>query len=301
MERPMFYNLNQLQVFILVAEQGSFTKAAELLRMTQPAASWQIKSLEKQVGMQLLERGERRVVLTDAGKVMLKHARGIVDLYRQAQEEMDAIKGVRSGHLVLGASTIPGEYILPQCLGQFRKKYPGIDLSLRIADTTVIVESVLQNELHLGVVGAGVKNKRLTFQPLLRDNLILISYPGKFLNMLTNLDELSGLDLIIREPGSGTRMFLEKALLNQGIELSDLNVVMELGSTRAVISAVEADLGVSFVSRLAAAEALALGRIQEVKVEGLSLQRQLYIVSYLGREESPAEKKFKDFLLSVKK
>ncbi len=295
-------NMKQLQIFISVAKEKNFTKAASLLYMTQPAISWQIKSLEKDLGVNLFERGDRSVTLTDAGQVFFTYAKKIVNDFEQALAAMDEIKGFQRGNLVIGASTIPGEYILPRLIGGFKKQYPGINISLEIADTAKVIKSILADEVHLGVIGAKVEEDRLSFKPMLKDELILIAPPGHFLiqQETINLNDLIEIPFVMRENGSGTRKAIEECWLASGLKLEEMKVIMELGSTRAVISAVEAGLGVSIVSIWSAEDALNLERICQIPLNNTHFQRHLYIANRQDREIGHLRVKFIDFLLDKK-
>ncbi|KKM12592.1 hypothetical protein SY88_02780 [Clostridiales bacterium PH28_bin88] len=292
-------NIKQLQVFVDVVREQNFTRAARQHFLTQPAVSWQIKSLEKELGVLLLERGDRNVALTGAGEVFFEYARRIVDTYEQALVAVEEVKGFRRGNLVIGASTIPGEYVLPWLVGRFKQEYPGVNISLVVTDTGKVVEGILADEVHLGVIGARVAGDRLTFQPFIQDQLILIAPPGHpFARQETvSLKDLAGVHLIMRETGSGTRMVVEEQWRASGLKPEQMQVVMELGSTRAVITAVEAGLGVSVVSHWAAEEAISLGRVCYVPLTGFTPQRHLYIATRHGRDTGSLATRFIDFLV----
>ncbi|WP_227763129.1 selenium metabolism-associated LysR family transcriptional regulator [Zhaonella formicivorans] len=290
----------QLLSFVKVAESGSFTKAAKNLYMTQPAISWQIKSLEDEMGLLLFERKERHVLLTEAGRLFYGHARRLVKLYEQLLNEMEQFKGMERGRLIIGASTIPGEYILPAFIGAFKKEYPGVELAMQIADTGAIVELLLGDEVHLGVIGAKIKEPKLELKPFLQDELILVAAPTHPLvaREYISMDDIKGQCVITREAGSGTQMVIEEKLKECGLRLGELKISMELGSTRAVITAVEAGLGLSWVSRWAVQEALSLGRVAELQTEGLTIRRELYLAYNNRRTLSPLACAFKDYILA---
>jgi len=297
------FNLRQLKAFVTVAEQGSFTRAAKLLYMTQPAVSAQIKALEERLEIQLLERHDKNVILTDAGEMLLTEARKMLSLYEAFMDAVDELKGVRRGKLVIGASTIPGEYILPRVIGSFKKEYPHIEVMLKISDTGKVADQLLDRGIDIGIIGAAIKNDNLDLAPFITDELILVAateHPLAKKKKVTTDDILKS-DFILREPGSGTRMVIETVLAPKNVRPSDLRVIMELGSTRAVITAVEAGLGASLVSRLAAQEALRLQRIKEIKADGWRIERSLYLALNKTRYRSYAAEAFISHLLNYEK
>lgn len=293
----------QLMAFVKVVENKSFTKAAKALYMTQPAVSWQIKSLEEDLKLQLLERRERYIQLTEAGKLFYLHARRLVSQYERMLEEMEQFKGLERGRLILGASTIPGEYLLPAFIGTFKRALPGVEIYLQISNTGAIVERLLDDELHLGVIGAKVKENKLEQLPFMEDELILIAHPNHPLALKEQvfLADLKGQPLVMREATSGTRLVLSQRLEEKGFSWDELEIVMELGSTRAVITAVEAGVGLSWVSRWSVKDALQLGNVVEIPVEDFVIQRPLYLAYNNRRTLSPLALAFKEFLLDREK
>lgn len=291
-------NFRQLTTFVTVAELGSFTKAAKKLYMTQPAVSWQIKSLENELGLTLLERRDRQVTLTEAGRIFYTDAKRLTNLYEKLMYTIEEYKGLGTGTLKIGASTIPGEYLLPHYIGRFKGLFPDINITLSIGDTKDIIEKLLMDGIHLGVIGARPAEDKLVFRPLMEDELILIAgaqHPWAEAEEIP-LEDLMQAKFVFREEGSGTRMVIEQELAARGIPVERLQVEMELGSTRAVITAVAANLGVSFVSRLAVRDALSLGHVREIKVRGLDIKRHIYLALHAQRTLSPLANAFLDFL-----
>ncbi|ADG82831.1 selenium metabolism-associated LysR family transcriptional regulator [Thermincola potens] len=273
------FNLRQLKSFVYVAQQKSFTKAAKLLYMTQPAVSAQIKALEERLDVQLMERNDKQVVLTEAGEIFLVEAERILASYERIVESLDELKGLRRGHLRIAASTIPGEYILPKFIGRFKEKYPQIEIELVISDTGQVIESLRERTADLGVTGARIKNDVVKFEKLLDDELVLITSSASPIGQKKQVTvaDLQKEKYILREHGSGTRKVMLERLQSIGIQPAQMDVAMELGSTRAVITAVESGLGISMVSRWAADEALKLGLLKEIKLPGWNSVRDLYL------------------------
>lgn len=275
-------NFKQLEAFLWVAELQSFTKAARQLYMSQPAVSFQIKALEEDLQVALFQRGDKKVVLTEAGRLLYPEAKQMLRHYHKIKAGLDDLKGLKTGHLVVGASTIPGEYLLPLLIGGFKEKFPGIQITLKIADSGQVGRWVREREIDLGITGAPYEGEGIECTPWVQDQLIVITHPSHpWADMHSvKVSDLKNEALILREQGSGTRKTLEQKLAEHNIFLEKLPQGMELGSTRAVITAVEAGLGVSIVARCAVREAMELGRVREVQMGNLDLSRYLYQIRH---------------------
>lgn len=291
-------NFKQLEAFLWVAELQSFTKAARHLYMSQPAVSFQIKALEENLQVTLFQRGDKKVMLTEAGRLLYAEAKQMLMHYYKVKAGLDDLKGLKTGHLVIGAGTIPGEYILPRLIGGFKEKYPGIKISLKIAGSGQVGRWVCEREIDLGITGAPVEGEGINCTPWLQDQLVLIVPPfHPWANKKSvNISDLQSQSIILRERGSGTRHTLEQKLREHNISLDKIPEVVELGSTRAVITAVEAGLGVSMVSKFAVRDSLELGRVCEVQVNDFNLSRYLYQVSHSQGIGGFANKAFIDFI-----
>lgn len=290
--------LRQLEIFCTVAEKRGFSLAAEALGLTQPTVSFQIAALEEELGTRLFERGGRTTSLTRSGEVLYRYAREILALSGEAAQAIHSLKGLLWGEVTIGASTIPGEYILPTVLQTFREAHPGIALSVEIGDTAGILRRVLNNEVDLGVVGAGEKNEKLVFTRFVRDRLVVIAPSrGWFDGEKLSPEEFRKMPFVMRESGSGTRTVMERKLREKGIE--DLNVVMILGSTEAVKRAVESGAGISIVSERAVRNEVQLGFLRAVEIEGIELQRDFFIVHRKQKVLSPAAGALLEFLKST--
>ncbi len=294
-------NFKQLEAFLWVAELQSFTKAARQLYMSQPAVSFQIKALEENLQAALFQRGDKKVILTEAGRLLYTEAKQMLMHYYKIKAGLDDLKGLKTGHLVLGASTIPGEYLLPRLIGGFNEKYPGIKIVLKIAGTGQVGRWIRDREIDLGIIGAPLEGEGINCIPWIQDHMVLIVPP---LHAWANKNSVSVSDfenvaLVLREPGSGTRQTLEKKLGEKNISLNKMNRIMELGSTRAVITAVESGLGVSIVSRFAVRESLELGRVCEVRINDFNLSRYLYQVNQPHGIGGYANEAFIDFINDI--
>ena len=290
----------QLEIFVKVAELGSFSKAAEALFLTQPTVSEHIRGLEEELGVRLLDRLGRGAAPTKAGQLLLGYGRRILELHREARQALDQFQGRMSGELVIAASTIPGEYVLPALIGRFKEKYPDIAISLLIGDTQRVVEWVLEGRAELAVAGAQIDHRGLEYRELMPDELVLVvsaAHPWHGKKTAT-LEEVRAEPLIVRERGSGSRQALEKALAEVGLGLSDFRVVGEMGSTQAIKQGVKAGVGISLISKRAVAEECQHGTLHCVKVKDLRFRRAFYLVTSTTRSRSPLAEAFRAFLIS---
>ena len=278
----------QLAAFCAVVERRSFSQAAERLGVTQPAVSLQVRSLEKRLGTQLLDRSGRRVEPTEAGWRLYRGAQRMLTLEHQLLAEVAASsEGELAGDLVLGASTGPAAVVVPVVLGEFQRENPGVRVFLTVSDTHSVVERVAARELELGIVGAARRHRGVRFEPFFSDEVILVCPPAhRFSGRSVSLDELREEPLILMQEGAGVRQIVEDALRRQGIRLRDLDVRLELGLQESVRRAVEAGYGVTFISRTAVEAELAAGRLTEARVEGLEATREISLASASGRARS---------------
>jgi DNA-binding transcriptional LysR family regulator len=267
-------NLHLVRVFVAVVEQGSFTRAAEALSISQSAASRAIQELERQLGLPLLERRARGVAPTDAGEQLAAHARAIFVHERLAEEALGELRGLQKGRLALGASSTIGIYMLPPLLGAYRRRYPGIELFLDIGNTQQIVAHLHEHRLDVAYVEGPVADASVERAPWHEDELVVIAAPEHPLAWRQPLSagDLSGAPFVLREAGSGTREVMEQALAGRGIVVQ---AVMELGSTEAVKQAVAAGLGISIVSRFTIQLELAVRRLAVLSLADMTIRRQL--------------------------
>ena len=294
--------LNQLKAFCAVVEKRSFSRAGEVVFLSQPTVSLQISSLEQELGTQLLDRRAREITVTKTGETLYQYAKRVLRLINEAEQSIEQLKGLMKGALTLGASTIPGEYLLPSLLAEFKGIHPAIDIDLQISDTQGVITRVLAHEVEIGFVGTLEKSDKLVFKSLATDKLVLIaSADSTWLHQDSpTVEQLRGLPFILRESGSGTRITIKQKLLDKGITEEELNVVMRLGSTAAVKRAVESGLGVSFVSEKAIENEIRLGTIKTIPVKDLELDREFFIVYSGKKSHSPAAQALLQFLQEKK-
>jgi len=284
-----------LDIFCKVYELRSFSRAASALYLTQPTVSSHIKSLEEELAIKLFDRLGRQVTATKGGELLYDYARKIEDLKEEARQAMENFSGKLKGKLHIGGSTIPGEYLLPDMISQFRKACPEVLTALHIADTEKVTEMVLDGKVEVALVGARGEDSRLESIPFMEDELIFvsaISYPHKALE----IDRVENTPLIARERGSGSWASVEKALVQLGVNMDKLNILAEMGSTESIKRGVKTGMGISVLSSIAVRDDLNSGSLKSLEVKGFPLRRSLYIISHKLRAKSPLCKAFLDFL-----
>ena len=269
----------RLKVFHTVAGVLNFTRAAEMLHMTQPAVTHQIRQLEEEFNARLFDRNNNRISLTTAGERVMEYADRILGLYDEMQESVKTLTGDRTGLVTLGASTTIAEYMLPGLLGGFRQGFPEVQIRLRVANTETIVAMVADNSIELGVVESEVESQLLRVEQCQQDELVLIVPPGHPLSGASTVSpgDLLGCPFIHREEGSGTRSVIERYLAAQGMSEADLNCPFELGSTEAIKGAVQAGVGVSIVSGTTLQKELNLGKLVALPLNP-PVMRSFYLV-----------------------
>jgi DNA-binding transcriptional LysR family regulator len=288
-------DLRQLEIFAKVAEMGSFSRAAEALHLTQPTVSEHIRALEDELGVRLLDRLGRGTATTRAGQLLLSYATRILALSREARQALEGYQGRMRGELVVGGSTIPGEYLLPAVIGRFREKFPEVSTTLVIGDSQAVVDWVADGRVELGVVGARLPQRGLEFHDLSPDEEVVVvpaGHPWQGRAQVT-LEELSREPLIIRERGSGTRAAFESALERAGVDLATLRVAGEMGSNQAIKQAVKAGMGITVMSRIAVEEESRQGVLAFLRVRDLAVTRGFYVVTHRERSRSPVAEAFR--------
>jgi DNA-binding transcriptional LysR family regulator len=293
-------DLRRLEVLLKVAELGSFSRAAEALFLTQPTVSEHVRALEKDLGVQLLDRLGRGAAPTPAGQLVLGYAHRILALMREARQAVDQFQGRMLGELIVGGSTIPGEYILPALIGQFKAKYPDISISLRVGSSQQVSEWVEEGRVEIGVVGARPGSRGLVARELMADRMVIVvppDHPWSRRPSVT-LADVRAEPLVVRERGSGTRQALERALAEAGTELAAFRVAGEMGSTQAVKQAVRAGIGVALMSKLAVEDECRARLLVCVQVRGLDVRRSFHLVTHRERSRSPLAQAFLEFVES---
>lgn len=291
-------DLRQLEIFAKVAELGSFSRAAEALHLTQPTVSEHIRALEDELGVRLLDRLGRGTGTTRAGQLLLGYAQRMLALAREARQALEGFQGRMRGELVVGGSTIPGEYILPLMLGRFREKFPEVSTTLVIGDSQAVVDWISEGRVEVAVVGARLPQRGLEYRELMPDEEVVVVPAGhrwQGRDEIT-LEELAGEPLLIRERGSGTRAALEAALERAGVDLASLRIAGEIGSSQAIKQAVKAGLGVTVISRIAVEEEARQGVLTRLRIRDLPVTRSFHVLTHKERSRSPVAEAFRLFL-----
>lgn len=286
----------RLTVFRTVAEQLSFRKAAEMLLLTQPAVTFQIKALEEGLGVRLFDRAGGKVVLTKQGTVLLRHARKIARIISEAERQLSAQKAHLSGTFALGVSTTIAQYVLPKLLAIFLSEHSRLRLSVHSGNTQTIVRRLLDHKVSIGLIAGPARQREVRTEAFMEDELALIAPPDFELKHLSR-HQLAASTLLLREQGSGSRHVVETALKRVRLRVKSFKNVIELDSTEAIKSAVEAGLGVGFVSRYAIEKEIELRAVKVVGVQGLRVSRPYFVVSIMGPQPSGAAGAFRSFVL----
>lgn len=296
----MALNLHLLRLFMTVAEQGSFSRAAQAAHISQPAVSKGIQELEKQVGLSLLERGARGVRLTEAGTRLQEHARAIFAAEDAAEEELRAFRGVSGGSLRIGASLTIANYYLPPILARFHEKYPQLNLHLTSQNTETIAALLLDYKLDVALVEGPVHHERIEVRYWRNDRLVVVAAAEHPLAQQGPLDaaDLNDVLWVVREPGSGTREVVEAALQARHLHWSH---TLEINSTAAIKQTVASGLGLAMVSLHAAADQIALGKLRVLPVADLEVTRPLSLLQLKNRAPSVAARTLERFLVEKDK
>ena len=289
-------DIHHLKIFVSVYRNKSFTRASEELHISQPTISEHIKNLESSLGCRLFDRLGRSIMPTAEADVLYPRALPLLDSMAQIQEEVSATGTGIKGKLIIGASTIPGAYILPRVASSFKKKYPDVAYEILIGDSAKTIAMVLQHDILCGIVGARATSDKLTYTPLLEDELILAAAPNVLDKKTITLEQLATIPFLQREKGSGTRQTFESFLEKNKVSTDSFNIVATLGSTSSVKQAVKAGLGASVISRIAVQEELTNGLLEEIRIKNQKLNRKFYIVRQKKRTLPPQYQAFCDHL-----
>ncbi len=268
------------------------------MHLSQPTISSHIKDLENHFDCRLIDRLAKEAVPTKAGELLYGYAKKILAQRDEIETALAEYNGKIQGRLVIGGSTIPGTYLMPQLIADFKRQYPNVIISLIIGDTAHIIDGILDGRLELGIVGARAETQKIDQKKLISDEMRLVvpahhRWAGK--NHVP-LKQLFSEPFILRESGSGTLKSLHQSLRDRGQAVEDLTVIAELGSTQAICQGIKNGIGVSILSTLAVAEDLQAGKLSALKVDGLHLKRNFYLTWRRHRSPSPMHRAFVKFL-----
>jgi DNA-binding transcriptional LysR family regulator len=291
-------NCTELQVFTVAADTENFSEAARRLHLSQPAVSQRIHSLESHLGVQLFERRSRSVSLTAAGRILLPMARELVEQAQEIEETMWSLGDEMTGHVIIGCTTTAGKYGLPLLAAAFNREYPNVRVTIQMCQPGFAAEPLLAEDVHLGISDSKIVHPDIEYQPFFTDRVVLIAPAEHPFATRPSIKPIELLDqsFILREEGCSTCRLIERALAEYGISLDQLRVVMSVGNSEAIEMAVEHGLGIAFISRLAARHGLESGRVVEVPVEGVLLDRPLYVARNVSSAKTPPEAELWDFV-----
>lgn len=288
----------RLKVFRAVARHLNFSRAAEELLLTQPAVTQQIKALEQEYGVPLFDRGGGRVALTIAGNTLLPYAEKLKELSDEAYGAVAGAAGSHAGKLALGASQTIGQYLLPNLVAAFLRENPRIAVTAISGNTDAMLEALAAHRIQLAMIEGPGLRKDFHIEPFMEDRMVLVVPAShEWADQEIRPEELRGAPLLMREFGSGSRRVVEAALTKAGLKKNDIETTMELDSTEGLLSAVEAGLGIAFVSRWAVRNQLALGTLGTARVKGLRLARKFSLAYPSGPEPGGNAGVFRSFIL----
>lgn len=289
---------HKLKVFCTVAETKSFSKASEIIHLTQPAVSLQVQALEEIYETKLFDRSGGSVTLTASGEMLYNYAKEILGLYAAARKDINAMMGLVKGNLSVGASSTIGNYLLPSAIVAFKKGHPRIKTNLIVGNTKLVVEKLMSGEVDVGLVEGEVAKHNLVVEKLIPDELVLIMSPDHdwAKRKKISVSEIAKEPLVMREEGSGTRQMIEKCLKENKIDTSELSVSLFLGSTEAIKTAVEDGLGVSIISAWAARKEIQSGTLVASHFSDARFTRHFSLIKRKKGFSSHTLEEFLEFL-----
>ena len=294
-------NLRQLEVFLAVLDQGGFSSAARVTKLTQSTISQHIAALEAEVGARLLERSRKGARPTEAGKILRTHAKSLVGELRSAESALRRFRGLEQTTLRVGVSSVPGAELVPQVLARLCKMHPQLELVVMQGDSSGIVEAIANREAEVGVVGRRLRVRGLTYAEVGDDRIVLVVAPGHpwAKRRALRIEELAESHLLVREPGSGTGETTMDALRAAGIETERLRIRAVVDGNETLKSIVKVGMGAAFLSVVTVARDVERGDLAIVPVQGLSIARPFFLVRRSGRKPSPPASAFWDLILET--
>ncbi|MBM9511968.1 selenium metabolism-associated LysR family transcriptional regulator [Desulfogranum marinum] len=292
-------DIRKLEVFCKVVEYKSFTKASQWAMISQPTVSEHIRNLEEQLGQKLFDRLGRHVEATPVGQLFYSYALKIIRLQQASLEAIEEFSGHLKGRIIIGASTIPGTYILPCSLAAFLATYSEVKVDINIANSKSIAQKVIEGTYDIGIIGAAWNDKALDWHALYMDELLIIVPANSPLAQKKNVPvaEILQHPFIHREQGSGTRKVVAKILENKGLKEKNVFEIATIGSTAAVKEAVKAGLGISILSKKAVAEEIKNGTLVGLTLDNEPMERPFYLIQRKNRELTPIAAAFTTFLI----
>ncbi len=288
---------HKLKIFKTVADTGSFSKAAELLFLSQPTVTLQIKKIENYLGVVLFKRDKKKVTLTEAGEVLYKYASKIIEDYLLLEEGVSNLKEGLQKRITVGASTTIGEFLIPNIVSKFIENY-NANFNLFIGNSKEIEEGILSKTFYIGLIEDEITSAKFEKIPFYSDEIILISSISTDIPDIINIEDLKNYSFIFREKGSGTRNIVEKHLKEKNIEISP---AVEISSSKAIAKIVENTNFLAFVSKLVVDEEIKKKRLKEIKVKDLKIKRDFYVLTQKNIRLPQLERAFLKEIFSIKK
>jgi len=292
-------NLDYLKTYLLLVKMGSFSAVAKKLSISQPAVSFQIQKLEHDLGVRLLNRNQKKISLTKAGSRLLSFAQAVGGEEERLLLDIEHMREDVGGELQIAASTAPGELILPALVGEFISRHPAVKAQILVIDSMAVIAGVRDGSYEIGICGTPPPDEYgLQSFKMPGDEIVLIVSPGHRLAGKNEvpLADIEGEPLIQREANSGTQRSVESLLAKAGYNMGRLMPRLIVGSSQAVVSAVEAGAGIAFVSNLAASKAVACRTVHQLTITGLDLRRDFYGIYQLEHLSSRLLQEFVNFI-----
>ncbi|MES1040100.1 selenium metabolism-associated LysR family transcriptional regulator [Peribacillus simplex] len=283
--------MDPLKVFVTVIEQKNFSRAGDILNLSQPGVSLHIRNLENELGTKLIYRSPKQVQITEPGKILYRHAKQMINHYETAKREINEFNNVVSGTMKIGASFTIGEYYLPKVLAEFAAQYPKVDIQIIISNSNDVIQGIRSNRLDIGLIEGETEYKDIDVRPFMNDEMIVVVPPD---HPLSQMDLIEGTLLqnqtwVLREQGSGTRTYSDKLL--SSLELN-IKKTFIFTSIQGVKEAVMAGLGIAFLSRLTVQKELKSNELKTFHLKNEPIIRPFSIVKKLDFEASKAMELF---------
>jgi len=292
-------NLDYLITYLEVIKLGSFSEVAKKLAISQPAVSFQIQKLEHEIGIRLIDRSQRVITVTEAGKRFAAFSKSIVEAQAKLQSDLDRLRDEVTGNLVITASTIPGEFLLPSVLASFKSLHPAIGVEMNVSDSICVIAGIRNSDYDIGFCGIAPDGDDLECSKIAEDEIVLIvpaQHPFSEMKKISIAD-LEGEPFIFREETSGTQQNLQEYLSEINTKVVKPGAKMVMGTTQAVVTGVESGAGIAFVSNMAIKKSIALGLVKVVKVDGFQLNRAFFLIY---RKERVVSRLLQEFISFIK-
>ena len=298
-------DFRQLETFVEVAKLKSFSKAAEMLFITQPTVTNHIQNLEKELGTLLINRFGKNISLTDAGQLLYTYAINILNSCEMAKFDLATYQGKIQGHLHIYSSSVPRKYLLPHMIKNFLNTYPDVSFTLADKDSKKVVRGILDGETDFGILGAKYASNSINYIDLMKDRLVLVTpnsdkYPNPNFSTVDK-DILFHDNILFREEGSGTRSLIEKTFEKAGISMDQLNITAYIEDTETIKELITLGIGISFLSERAVQTDVSLGKYKVFYVDQLDFNRQFYFAYHKNRQLTPLSETFKQHILDYAK